>query len=301
MKNTATDTLNENLHSAVEKTTEMAKLFAEKSAQQFEASMHAGKAIFDTLSKQYAAGTDGISGKPAEFIKEGLENTIQTTSKWFKDAGKTMSDLYDKQVHFLLNSYSEFMNSANEMMNSTKDAKFGSGTFHSSVEVFLKNIEESSAITKKMFSNIIDRIGSESDKGYFKEISDLMQNTYAKQTEQLIAMNKNLLNAENLRQTIHLNKDVSEKLQNDLEKNFEASKKIIKSIFDTYTKEADFSSQTGKKMLDEIFAELDIVTNNNIKFWNKWFDEVSGKAPAAQKTANQTNHSTERGKAKKNG
>ncbi len=299
MKQSSNGALNENLQSAAEKTTEMAKLFAEKSAQQFEASLNAGKAIFDSISKQYLNGNDKTS-HPSGFIKDGIENTLQATNKWFRDAGKSMSELYEKQVHFLLNTYSEFMESANELMHHGKDSKFGAGSFHNSVDIFVKNMEESSAITKKMFASIIDRIGGDSDKGFIKDISELMQATYAKQTEQLIKLNKNLLVAENLKQTINLNKEVSEKLQNDLEKNFEASKKIIKSIFENYTKEANFSTQTGKKMLDEIFAELDIVTNNNIKFWTNWFDEVYREARQGGNTGASKNQA-ERGKAKKNG
>ncbi len=300
MKQSTTDTLNENIHSAVEKTTEMAKHFAEKSAQQFEATLNAGKAIFDTFAKQYSGG-NAFSKQPAEFIKEGLENSIHTTTKWFKDAAKSMSDLYEKQVHFLLNSYSEFMDNANELMNSSKDSKFSDNPFHSSVDIFLKNLEESSAVTKKMFTSIIDHISNDADKGFIKEITDLMQETYAKQTEQLVELNKNLLNAENIRQTFSLNKEISAKLQNDLEKNFEASKKIIKSIFESYTKETNFTTQTGKKMLDEIFAELDIVTNKNIKFWTNWFDEVYNEARNTTKTGSQPNRQAERGKARKNG
>ena len=126
---------------------------------------------------------------------------------------------------------------------------------------------------KKMFANIIDNITNESDKGHVKEISNLMLETYSSQTHQLLKFNKNLLEAGNLQGVIKLNKEISEKLEKDLEKNFEASKKIIKSISDSYTKE-NFSTRSGKKMLDEIFAEIDVVTKNNMKFWNNWFEEV---------------------------
>jgi regulator of sigma D len=282
---TDTETLKENLNSAAE----MAKTFAENSTKQFESTLNAGKAIFDTITKQYIGKNHQPAGNHAEFIKDGIENSIHATSQWFKESSKIMTELYDKQVRFLLNSYSDFIESANESINKVKDPKFGSNTFHSSLELFLKNLEDSATITKTMFSNIVDRLNTETDQGYIKEISDLMQETYSKQTEQLIEFNKNLLSAENLQNTINLNKEISSKLQNDLEKNFEASKKIIQSISDTYTKETSFSAQRGKKMLDEIFAEIDVVTNNNMKFWTKWFEEVYKNNKNTTKTGSKKN------------
>ncbi|HSY76888.1 MAG TPA: hypothetical protein VK890_08530 [Bacteroidia bacterium] len=285
-KTTETENLKEQLHSAAEKATEMAKTFAENSAKQFEAAMHAGKTMFETITKHHTKDNS------TEFIKDGIESSVSSATKWFKESSKVMTDLYDKQVNFMLNSYSHFMEAANENMGKVKETDFAKGTFHTSLDSFLKTIEDSSAVMKKMFSTIIDKLTDEADKGYVKEVSDLMQETYSKQTEQLLKFNKGLLDKSNLESTIKLNKEISDKLQKDLEKNFEASKKIIKSISDSYTKDSNFSPKSGKKMLDEIFAEIDVVTKNNMKFWTNWFDEVY---------ANNKKTAATNGKAAKNG
>ena len=135
---------------------------------------------------------------------------------------------------------------------------------------------------------MIDTLTNEADKGFVKEVSDLMQETYSKQTEQLIKFNKNLLEKSNIESTLKLNKDISEKLQNDLQKNFDASKKIIKSIADSYTKENKFSTTSGKKMLDEIFSEIDVVTKKNMQFWTNWFDEVYTSNKKTETTTSKT-------------
>jgi hypothetical protein len=271
MKHTnGTDTLKNNLNTVAEKSAEMAKTFVESSAKQFEASLTAGKAIFDTITKQFPKTTD----KQAEEVKNRFEDTYNTTTQWFEESSKIMTNLYDKQFRFMLDSYSNLMDLAFESYKTNSETELGSASFQNRVSLFLKNIEESSSIMKKMFANIIDNISNEADKGYIKEISELMQETYSNQTQQLLKFNKNLLDAANLQSVIKLNKEISVKLEKDLEKNFEASKKIIKSISDSYTKENGFSTRTGKKMLDEIFAEIDVVTKNNMKFWNNWFEEV---------------------------
>ncbi|MGP8215720.1 MAG: hypothetical protein ACLQQ4_09180 [Bacteroidia bacterium] len=284
-KTTATETenLKDNFYSAAEKTTEMAKSFVENGAKQFEATLNAGKAMLDTITKQYT-GKEAAATMPSEFFKDGFESTVNASTKWFKESSKIMTDLFDKQSRFMLNSYSGFMEMANEGISKVKSSELGTGAFHNSVEMFLKNLEESSAVMKKMFANVIDMITDEADKGFVKEISDLMHDTYNKQTEQLLKFNKNLLGAANLQSTIDLNKEISEKLQKDFEKNFEASKKIIKSISDSYTRENGFSTKSGKKMLDEIFAEIDVVTKNNMKFWTNWFDEVYSNNKKAETT-----------------
>jgi len=280
-KTTENENLKSQLTSATEKATEMAKTFTENSTKQFEAAMHAGKTMFEKITKHTPANHS------AEYIKDGIETSIQHTTKWFMESSKIMTGLYDKQVGFMLNSYNHMMDMAGENIAKTKTTETGTASFSNSVDLFLKNIQESSSVMKKMFSNMIDTLTNEADKGFVKEVSDLMQDTYSKQTEQLIKFNKGLLEKGNLESTFKLNKDISEKLQSDLEKNFEASKKIIRSIADTYTKENAFSTTKGKKMLDEIFSEIDIVTKNNMKFWTNWFDEVYNtkkQAEAASKT-----------------
>ncbi len=267
-KTTGTENMNEQLHAATEKATEMAKTFAENSAKQFESALNAGKTMFESIAKNHT------KDNATEYIKDGIENTVNATTKWFKESSKVMSDLYDKQFNFMVNSYNHVTEMATEGMSKLKHTDLGSTDFKGNVDTFLKNIQESSTVMKKMFSNIIEKITNEADKGHVKEVSDLMQDTYSKQTEQLMKFNKSLLEKSNLESTIKLNKEISEKLQKDLERNFEASKKIIKSISDSYTKENGFSATSGKKMLDEIFSEIDVVTKNNMKFWANWFDEV---------------------------
>jgi len=286
-KTSETETMKENIFSAAEKTTEMAKSFVENGAKQFEATLSAGKAMLENITKQYT-GKEMPGAKQTEFIKDGIENTFNASTKWFKESSKVMTDLFDKQSRFMLNSYSGFMEMAGEGMSKLKGTELGTGAFHTSVDLFLKNMEESSVVMKKMFANVIDKLTDEADKGFVKEISDLMHDTYNKQTEQLLKFNKNLISGVNLQSTVDLNKEISEKLQKDFEKNFEASKKIIKSISESYTKETAFSTKSGKKMLDEIFAEIDVVTKNNMKFWTNWFDEVysnSKKTVTREKTA----------------
>ena len=285
-----TETLKANLNSVTEKSGEMAKAFVENSTKQFEASLNAGKAMFDTITKQFPKAT---FENPASHIKDSMEKSMNEGTKWFEESSKVLSGLYDKQFKFVLDSYTSFMDMAFEGIRNMPKGEELTGSFQTRVNNFLKTIEDSSSIMKKMFSTIIDNLSDESDKGFVKEISELMQNTYSKQTEQLLKFNKNLLSTENLQSSIKLNKDISEKLTKDLEKNFEASKKIIKSISDSYTKENSFSTKGGKKMLDEIFAEIDVVTKNNMKFWTNWFDEVYNE--------NKTKNTITKEKAAKNG
>ncbi|HTA84247.1 MAG TPA: hypothetical protein VK783_14985 [Bacteroidia bacterium] len=266
-----TETLKENLNAATEKTAEMVKSFVETSTKQFEASLLAGKTMFDTITKQFPK-TNSVE-KQAEHIKDTIEDTMKATTKWFEESSKVVTGFYDKQYKSVLDSYTNFMGLAFEGFKTGKESEIVT-SFKSQVNTFLKNIEDSSAVMKKMFSTIIDNLTDSTEKGYVKEISDLMQDTYSKQAEQLLKFNKNLLSAENLQSSIAMNKEISEKLQKDLERNFEASKKIIKSISDSYTKENNFTTKSGKKMLEEILAEIDVVTKNNMKFWTNWFNEV---------------------------
>jgi len=266
-----TETLKENLTAATEKTAEMVKSFVETSTKQFEASLAAGKTMFETITKQFPK-VNSVE-KQAEHIKDTLEDTMKTTTKWFEESAKVVTGFYDKQYKSVLDSYTNFMGLAFEGFKTGKESEIVT-SFKGQVNTFLKNIEDSSAVMKKMFSTILDNLTDGTEKGYVKEISDLMQDTYSKQAEQLLKFNKNLLNAENLQSSITLNKEISEKLQKDLEKNFEASKTIIKSISDSYIKENNFTTKGGKKMLEEILAEIDVVTKNNMKFWTNWFNEV---------------------------
>lgn len=284
----ATENLKENFYSAADKTTEMAKSFIETGTKQFEATMNAGKTLFDTLTKQYM-GKD--SANTGGFIKDGIESSVTAATQWLKESSKIMTDIYDKQVRFIFDSYSGFMKNVGDNISNTKSTEPGNDTFHASVSLFIKNMEASADVTKKMFAYIIDKLTRETDKSFTKELSVLMQDTYNRQAEQLLKFNKTLLDAANLQSTIKLNKEVSDKLEKDLEKNLEASKKIIKAIADSYTRETSFSAHTGKKMLDEIFAEIDIVTKNNMKFWTSWFDEVYGNTGTASRTKSKNSQS----------
>jgi hypothetical protein len=279
--NKETETLKAHLNSATEKSAEMAKTFVENSTKQFEASLNAGKAMFETITKQFP------KTHSAEKHTENIKDTMKATTQWFEESSKIVTSFYDKQYKSVLDSYTHFMGMAFEGFKSGKESEIVS-SFKGQVNTFLKNIEDSSSVIKKMFSTIIDNLSDGAEKGYVKEISDLMQDTYSKQTEQLLKFNKNLLNAENLESSIKLNKEISEKLQNDLQKNFEASKKIIKSITDSYTKENTFSTKGGKKMLEEILAEIDVVTKNNMKFWTNWFNEVYTESKTNTATKSKT-------------
>jgi hypothetical protein len=288
MKNTkGAENLKENLNTVAERSAEIAKAFMESSAKQFEASLNAGKSLFENVTKQYPK----TAGKQAEDIKGRFENTVNTTSQWFEESSKIMSNLYGKQFHLMFDSYSNFMDLAFDSYKGSKEGEFGTASFQNRVELFLKNIVESSSVMKKMFANIIDNLSNETDKGFVKEISDLMQETYSKQTEQLLKFNKSLLETKDLQSVIRLNEEISGKLQKDLEKNFEASKKIIRSISESYTKENGLNNRNGKKMLEEIFAEIDVVTKNNMKFWTNWFEEVyNSKTTGKVKTTKNGQH-----------
>jgi hypothetical protein len=279
------DSFKESLDSVTEKSTEVAKAFIEGSTKQFEANMNASKAIFEIFTKQFQSKEKNLGEKQ---VKESLENTVNIANTWLSDSTKVLKELFDAQFKFIVESYSDLMDIAAE--SHIPSSELGAKSLSSRIEFFLKNVKESSEVSKKMFSNIMDSLSDSKDKGRIKEISDMMLDSYSMQTEQLIKFYTNLLRTDNLQKSMKLNKEVSEKLQKDLEKNFEASKKIIKSIADSYIEENDFSPKAGKKMLSEIYDEIDVVTKNNIKFWTNWFNE----------TAN-SNKETKREKASKNG
>jgi hypothetical protein len=270
MKINKTENMKENLGAVNEKSAEMIKSFIESSAKQFDITMNASKAIFEAITKQYSF--KGAVGEKTDEAKNGIQETIATANKWFSESSKIMMDLYEKQSKHLLDSYNSYMNLAYEGLNKINENEHG-GAFRPQVEMFIKNLEDSAMISKKMFSTVISSLNNEDDKVYVTEVLDMMLNTYNKQTEELVKFSKNLFDTAQIEKSISLNKEISEKLQKDMERNFEASKKLISAIADTY-KETDLSAKAGSKMLDEIFAEIDVVTKNNIKFWNNWFEQV---------------------------
>ena len=90
MKHTnGTETLKTSMSSVAEKSAEMAKTFVESSAKQFEASLNAGKAIFDTITRQFPKTTD----KQAEEVKSRFEDTYNTTTKWVEESSKIPDQL----------------------------------------------------------------------------------------------------------------------------------------------------------------------------------------------------------------
>src|SRR5579872_6376530 len=190
MKNTASskqDSLKDGINSVTEKSAEIAKAFMEGSTKQFEANMNAGKAIFEIFTNQFQSKEKNLTEKQ---MKESLENTVNIANNWLSGSTKVMKELFDAQFKFIVESYNDLMDIAAESHIPANE--LGVKSLHSRIEFFLKNIHESSEVSKKMFSNIMDSLSDSKDKGQIKEISDLMLDSYSMQTEQLIKFYTNL-------------------------------------------------------------------------------------------------------------
>ncbi|MEO8762615.1 MAG: hypothetical protein ABI388_13225 [Bacteroidia bacterium] len=184
------------------------------------------------------------SNSASETLLEGA----QTTNKWMNDASSAMMDMYKKQTDMASSFYSNLFNS------------FSGAN---------KNSFNPMANFSNPFSNNHDMM-----KNMFTPFNAFGMNTsssnpFEKAIKQLTDFNQNLLSSLG-KPFGNGNQDfgaLTENYKNVVEKEVEASKKMIETLTAAYHKQMEFTMENNKKLQEEMSAQFNQLVKLTQQFW----------------------------------
>jgi hypothetical protein len=184
------------------------------------------------------------SNPASETLLEGA----QTTNKWMNDASSAMMDMYKKQADMASGFYSNLFNS------------FSGAN---------KNSLNPMANFSNPFSN-----GNDMMKNMFAPfnafgMTNSSSNPFEKAIKQLTDFNQNLLSSFG-KPFGNGNQDfdaLTENYKNVVEKEVEASKKMIETLTAAYHKQMEFTMENNKKLQEEMSAQFNQLVKLTQQFW----------------------------------
>lgn len=183
---------------------------------------------------------------------ETLQESTKMINQWINEVTSSMTDLYKKQLNLVTGFYSNLFTSlygenTNAMWNPMKNY----------ADLFFNN-QMKSRLTP--FGNF-----------------GTSANPFEKTIQQITEYNQNLFNSFT-KKVDNGNIDwasINEKYQQTIEKEFEASQKLVKTLIESYNKRMENTMEINKDLQKEFNAQLSELFNLNKQLWSDTTKEAN--------------------------
>ena len=210
--------------------------------------------------------------------------TNQLASKWFSDIAETLNKTYKKQMDLSIDMSNQLLNNSIIKESPTLTEGFwGMKILKSNSELFEKNLEMLSDLTKKMFGFNYGTFFNEKETNTFSDkISESIISTYEKQTRQIKEFNNFIF--EMLGKNTGLDASVLIKnFRKISEDSLDASLENIKTLLKPNNKNSQYLAEANKKVLDEVTKQFDLISKSNLKFWSDFMTSIGQISKMEQK------------------
>lgn len=207
---------------------------------------------------------------------ETLQESTKMINQWINEVSSSMTDLYKKQLNLVTGFYSNLFTSLYGENNSTMW-----NPMKNYMDLFLNN---------PMKSRL-------TPFGYFGTTA----NPFEKTIQQITEYNQNLFNSFT-KKVDNGNIDwasINEKYQQTIEKEFEASQKLVKTMIESYNKRMENTMEINRDLQKEFNTQLGELFNLNKQLWA---DTTKAANTQAEETADKfsKNGNTHESEVKKN-
>lgn len=214
--------------------------------------------------------------KEQETLSKNMENML----KWFQDTSLEMIETQSKQLQV-----------ANEMFAKTLNNYFD-GIKKSDFNVSKEMIETMQKNTKNFIqkfneaSETIMGFGQKKGNTYSTDFLNKMTDIFNNQLETMTTINKNYFDSLNTSTTFG---PLFDKLKVEFDTNFKTSKQKMQEIIDSYTKVKLPTTETTKKVLEDLNKNMTVMAENNFKLWLELLSNTNKSNPKNNNSETPTN------------
>ena len=232
--------------------------------------------------------------------EETFRKSAEDSMKWFSESAKAITATYNKQLELSSDIYKKFMEAS---LNAGKENNFKPvmELFHKRIELFKTGLEKNSSLFKELIKTSVENFSKSSDGLWSAEKTEMIMKTCRKQLELLTDSHQDyfdMLSKQMKEANVNIDwKKINEKFHNNLNESMEASQASIKSILESYKKQADTSSEANKKLLAEINKLIDTSSSTTVAFWKEMMETIKG-AKKDESKKYQKNGSAEKSSSK---
>jgi len=187
----------------------------------------------------------------------------KSAEKLLTEASSNMMDIYNKQLKFITDFYSNFFN-----------AFTGNSTGWDSNTGFSNNFLGNDLT--KLFSNPFNGIGAGFPNPFLQSFDKLYK--------QMMEYNNNIFS--NLNSATKSKADwseISKKYQETIENRLGAFNKIFSTLSEACGKKMNFSMEINKKEMEDVNNQLNLMLKQNQKIWSDMFAIYSGSSNTEEK------------------
>ncbi|MDF2448497.1 MAG: hypothetical protein K0R26_1001 [Bacteroidota bacterium] len=206
---------------------------------------------------------------------ETLQESTKVINQWLNEVTNSMTDLYKKQLNLVSGFYGNLFNSFNSESN--------------------KNVWNPMKGYSDLFLNGPLKPGSIPFTNF-----GVGNNPFEKTFQQITEYNQNLFNSFS-RKLDNGNIDwasINEKYQQAIEKEFEATQKLVKTMIESYNKRVENTVEINKDLQKEFSNQLNELFDLNKQIWADTAKAVKTKEETADKFSK--NGNTQENEVKKN-
>jgi ribosomal protein S17E len=217
------------------------------------------------------------NGKTTETINESIENSM----KWFQESAAAMTQTFDKQIEFAKNIYGKALET------SLDGSKGKLGETHGITEMFAKNMETFTKFGQNAMETMMNFSKQNSSPFFTKQASDSLLSAYREQMETIQSLTEKQFEffRTELNSMKTLMTPLMEKSKTDLDANFEASKKALKTITEMFETRMHDSAEANKELLAELDSHMNKLVTSNNKIWTELMHQSKEEAAHEEKTA----------------
>jgi uncharacterized membrane-anchored protein YhcB (DUF1043 family) len=175
---------------------------------------------------------------------ETLQESTKLINQWANEVTASMTDLYKKQLNLVTGFYSNLFSSL-----SSENNKNIWNPMKTYTDLFLTNPLKSGSTPFGNFGN-----GNNPFEKAVQQITEYNQNLFNSFTKKLDNGNIDWTS-------------INEKYQKTIEKEFEASQQMVKTLIDSYNKRMENSMEINKDLQKEFNNQLNELFNLNKQLW----------------------------------
>lgn len=188
-----------------------------------------------------------------------LLESAKMAEKWMNESSAAVMEIYNKQLNLASGYYTNYINSI-----------WSNGKVPGGSQQFLDNY-----------------FGNKMAKSFWTPYSALYNNgdsnplsSFEKMQKQYMDFNRTLFNDMTVRlRTNDLDwSSVGNEYKGILDKQIEATKKAMSTLFETYQKQLNFTMDTGKEMMNDMSNQFNAIYKQNQKNWS---DMMQPNAPVS--------------------
>ena len=209
--------------------------------------------------------------------------TNQLASKWYSDLAETLNKTYKRQMDMSIEMSNQLLKNPISTENpALAEEFFGMKILKNNSELFRKNVEMFSDLSKKMLTSTFDAIYNGKETNSISDkISDSITEIYEKQTKQIKEFNNNVLEA--LEKSSNVDYTLLMKnFKKNIEESMDSSLASIKTLLKPENKNSEYFAEANKKMLDDITRQMDWISKSSLTFWTDFMTSFGQLAKVGQ-------------------